>query len=221
MKKVLALFFALVAVRAFAGGQKDSGGATPQGPVKLVTTFWGGGAKAQAFQDTARDYMKANPNVTISLIEVPGDYSSKVLAMIAGGTPPDVININAALAPPLKDELVPLSKHMAELGYFDPKNGLWPGWYDMLAVEGAYTKGDEIYQAPLGTGSDVLAYNKKLFDQAGLAYPTDKWNWEGDFLTAARKLSQQKDHWGVTGLPYRGNAILISMAKDWGATSTT
>ncbi len=215
MKTAIAAFLVLAAVWVFAGGDTESKGT--EGPVRLVTTFWGGGVKAKAFEDTARDYMKENANVKIELISIPGDYASKVLAMIAGGTPPDVININPDLATPLKDQLVPLSKRMADLGYYDPKDGLWEGWWDMLALEGAYKKGDEIYQAPLGTGSDVLAYNKKLFDQAGVAYPTEKWTWEGDFLTAAQKLSQQKDRWGITGFPYRGRNVLGPIAKAFGA----
>jgi multiple sugar transport system substrate-binding protein len=34
----------------------------------------------------------------------------------------------------------------------------------------------------------ALVYNKKLFDQAGLAYPTADWTWD-DFRNAARKLT--------------------------------
>ena len=38
-----------------------------------------------------------------------------------------------------------------------------------------------------------LVYNKKLFDQAGLSYPTDEWSWD-DFRTAARKLTNASTH---------------------------
>ena len=42
------------------------------------------------------------------------------LAMIAGGTPPDVININSPLTLELDGMLVELTDKMSDLGYFDP-----------------------------------------------------------------------------------------------------
>jgi multiple sugar transport system substrate-binding protein len=36
--------------------------------------------------------------------------------------------------------------------------------------------------------TQVMYYNKSLFDKAGVAYPTERWTWD-DFLAAARKLT--------------------------------
>ena len=87
--------------------------------------------------------------------------------MIAGGTPPDVININSPLTLELDGMLVELTDKMSDLGYFDPQRGLYPGWFTMLSSDGFYDRGEALYQAPLGTGTTILAYNQRLFDEAG------------------------------------------------------
>jgi multiple sugar transport system substrate-binding protein len=183
--------------------------------VKLVTTYWGGGAKVTAFENCAADYKKQYPNVDIELIAIPGPYNSKVLGMIAAGDPPDVLNINSDLTIALEGQLLDLTERMEDLGYFDKKDGLWESWFNLLASDGYYERGEPLYQAPLGTGSDVLAYNKDMFDAAGVAYPTEDWTWEKDFLEAAKKLTRDGKY-GITALIWRGNAMLIPLAKSFG-----
>jgi len=169
-------------------------------PVKLVVSFWGGPVKAKAFQQSADAFTKENPNVTIELINIPGsNYTTKLIAMVASGTAPDVININPDLTIALEGQLVELSDKMQDLGYFDKKRGLLPGWFNMLSSDGHYSSGEKLYKAPLGTGTTILAYNKRLFDEAGLSYPTPDWTWEGDFMNAVKKLSEPKNQWGING----------------------
>ena len=191
----------LAAMPLAAAGDDEAAAPESDEPVKLVTTFWGGSVKATAFENSAAAYMEKHPNVVIELINIPGgDYSSKLLAMIAGGTPPDVININSFLTLELDGMLVELTDKMDDLGYFDPHNGLYQGWFTMLSSDGFYDRGESLYQAPLGTGTTILAYNKRLFDEAGVAHPTADWTWDGEFLEAAKMLSEPENQWGVNGI---------------------
>ena len=41
---------------------------------------------------------------------------------------------------------------------------------------------------PFNISNPVLFYNKKMFDDAGVAYPTNDWTWD-DLRTAAKKLT--------------------------------
>jgi multiple sugar transport system substrate-binding protein len=50
---------------------------------------------------------------------------------------------------------------------------------------------------PQNLSSLVVYYNKKLFDDAGLAYPNDEWTWE-QFLETARALTKDLDGDGQT-----------------------
>lgn len=220
MKRLyIAVVLIAAAALAFAGGNQESAsssGGSAGGPVKLVTTYWGGATKVNAFKASAAAFTKENPNVSIDLINIPNaDYSSKIISMVAANTAPDVINVSPGLFITLKDQLLPLTNKLQDYGYFDPKNGLWSAWFDKLVPSGHYKKGDQVYLAPLGTGSDVLAYNKKLFDAAGVSYPTDSWTWTGDFLQAAMKLTHDGQY-AITGFPFRGTSILIPLAKAFG-----
>ena len=217
---LLILAAGLLAALPLAAAGSDEGAAMASDePVKLVTTFWGGAVKADAFQNSADAYSEKNPNVVIELINIPGgEYTNKLLAMIAGGTPPDVININSGLTLELDGMLVDLTDKMSDLGYFDEQRGLYPGWFSLLSSDGFYNRGESLYQAPLGTGTTILAYNQRLFDEAGVAYPTADWTWEGEFLEAAKKLSEPENQWGANGLNRGRFGITGSMPAAWGGS---
>lgn len=216
---MLTVIAGLLAALPLAAAGSDEGAAASESdePVKLVVTFWGGAVKAEAFQNSADAYTEKNPNVVIELINIPGgEYTNKLLAMIAGGTPPDVININGGLTMELDGMLVELTDKMNDLGYFDEQRGLYPGWFSLLSSDGFYNRGEALYQAPLGTGTTILAYNQRLFDEAGVAYPSADWTWEGDFLEAAKKLSEPENQWGANGLNRGRFGITGSMPAAWG-----
>lgn len=218
---LLTVIAGLLAALPLAAAGSDEGAAASESdePVKLVVTFWGGAVKAEAFQNSADAYTEKNPNVVIELINIPGgEYTNKLLAMIAGGTPPDVININGGLTMELDGMLVELTDKMNDLGYFDEQRGLYPGWFSLLSSDGFYNRGEALYQAPLGTGTTILAYNQRLFDEAGVAYPSADWTWEGDFLEAAKKLSEPENQWGANGLNRGRFGITGSMPAAWGGT---
>jgi multiple sugar transport system substrate-binding protein len=63
-------------------------------------------------------------------------------------------------------------------------------WNDFFpaAQQAATTPDGKIYGVPALVDNLALIYNKKLFDAAGLSYPTPDWTWD-DFRNAARKLS--------------------------------
>ena len=214
---LLTLTAGLLAALPLAAAGSDEGAAASEDPVKLVTTFWGGAVKADAFQNSADAYTEKHPNVVIELINIPGsEYTNKLLAMIAGGTPPDVININSGLTLELDGMLVELTDKMNDLGYFDPQRGLYSGWFSMLSSDGFYNRGEALHQAPLGTGTTILAYNQRLFDEAGVDYPSADWTWEGEFLEAAKKLSEPENQWGANGLNRGRFGITGSMPAAWG-----
>jgi multiple sugar transport system substrate-binding protein len=68
-------------------------------------------------------------------------------------------------------------------------------WNDFFpaARQGATTPDGKIYGVPALVDNLALVYNKKLFDAAGLSYPTPNWTWD-DFRNAARKLSAPAQH---------------------------
>jgi multiple sugar transport system substrate-binding protein len=68
-------------------------------------------------------------------------------------------------------------------------------WDDFFpaARQAATTPDGKIYGVPALVDNLALVYNKKLFDAAGLSYPTPDWTWD-DFRAAARKLTDVSQH---------------------------
>ena len=56
-------------------------------------------------------------------------------------------------------------------------------------IWGLYTYKDHYYAVPKDIDTIALWYNKKLFDEAGVPYPTSDWTWD-DLTETARKLTK-------------------------------
>jgi multiple sugar transport system substrate-binding protein len=116
-------------------------------------------------------------------------YYTKMNTNIAAGTVPDVFMMsgayfyNMAMKGVLKD-LDPYIKsaglNLARDYFTEPANQSYQG---------------KIYAIPGEIDILALAYNKDLFDAAGVRYPTNSWTWQ-DIVNAAIKLTK-KDKSGV------------------------
>ena len=72
-------------------------------------------------------------------------------------------------------------------------------------------KGGNYYGLPSDAQSQIFAYNKKMFDAAGVAYPTDDWTWD-DMLAAAKKITKaDANQWGIQAIDqsilFKGNFV--------------
>ena len=187
-------------VSLFANGANEcsTGLATDQ-HTDLVVAFWGDLKKVKAIEDTADAYMNLHPNVDVILTHIPAwEYNDRIRAMISAGEQLDVMNINSSLFPDVKENLLELTTCLLDYGYHNETTGLYPGWFDILASDGHYDDGERLYQAPLNTATTVLAYNKRLFEEAHVPFPTSDWTWNTDFLDAAKKLSDSDNNkWAI------------------------
>jgi len=124
-----------------------------------------------------------NPDIKIEL-----DWGSvglqKVLTQIAGGTPPDIFmvyqwpNFVMLVEKGVLEDLTPYCKK-----YDINLDDFWPSLKPFI-----YHKG-KVYGLPEMCSVPVVFYNRKLFREAGIPYPTDKWKWE-DLLDAAKRLTK-------------------------------
>ena len=160
------------------------------------------GPKIQEWTDAAiAEFQGLNPNIQVETVGVPwGDYNAKLLAMYASGAPPEVSANYAAGFPTFyaNDALAPLDDFIAaddsDISVIDQ------------AAVGAVTREGQIWALPLAHLSQVLYYNKGLFDEAGVDVPTVDWedtSWNTDeVLARASALSHDFDNpaeavWGV------------------------
>jgi multiple sugar transport system substrate-binding protein len=112
----------------------------------------------------------------------PNTYDQKLLADIAADTLPDIfVNADVYTKPffeaGLTADLVPYAEKTGfDLNSFDPK------FLDLAKHEGM------VGFLPRAADVVVMYYNKRMFDEAGVAYPTEEWT-TGDMLAAAEKLT--------------------------------
>lgn len=149
-------------------------------------------------QEIIAMFEEQNPDILVQLEAVAGrDYYARLLTQVAAGAAPDIMQIGddavaqfvqAGALLPLDDFIngeYPLDTSIYLPGLLEP--GQYEGKQYMLPKD----------YSPLG-----LYYNKRVFDEFGVAYPTADWTWD-DFLATAQALTQdtdgdgQTDVWGV------------------------
>jgi multiple sugar transport system substrate-binding protein len=125
-----------------------------------------------------------NPTRKVNLVFDGGNDSAlqKTTAALAAGKYPDIAYEYGSSATSLvtKKQLVDLTDTV--------KDPTWT-WSDFYAGERqAATVNGKVVGLPALVDNLSLVYNKKLFDAAGVAYPTPTWTWD-DFRAAAKKLT--------------------------------
>jgi multiple sugar transport system substrate-binding protein len=156
---------------------------------KVTLTWWTGQTSdAETLSEKlAAEYHAAHPNVTIKTS--PGadntdDLLQKLSAGFTAGTFPDVSYAYGSWAGALAG-----SGHVQDLTSFVNQPSF--GWTELSsAARQTATSGGKVIGIPAVTDNLALYYNKKLFDAAHLAYPTNSWSWD-DFRAAAKKLTDK------------------------------
>ncbi|CAM2843843.1 sugar ABC transporter substrate-binding protein [Paenibacillus sediminis] len=102
-----------------------------------------------------------NPGITVKWTDLPyGSMENKLLTSIAGGKSPDVVNLNTGMTMTLagKNALVDLNKEATE----EQRSIYFPDLYNSTKL------GESVYAFPWYYGLSVFAYNKKIYEEAGL-----------------------------------------------------
>ncbi len=146
----------------------------------------------QIIDKSLDEFMKQNPDIKIKKVWFTQQYWTKLMTMIAGGTPPDIFRLAPDYIPTYvqRGTLESLDKYIAKsralkLEDFYPQT-LYKYKYD--------AESKTVGQGPIyGFGTDwspdcTLVYNKAMFDKAGLPYPTGSMSWE-EFRQTAQKLT--------------------------------
>ncbi len=153
-------------------------------PVALQLSFWGSDLDSQVYQQRVDQFTAANPDIAVELVYIPSDYSQKVQTMIAGGTAPDILQLAEDIhSYSSKGQIIPLDDFIAQ-----DQIDLQERYGATGGLTAAYSRDGKLYAMPDRGGALILYYNKDMFDQAGVAYPTPEWTW-ADFLDAAQKLT--------------------------------
>ncbi len=146
-----------------------------------------------------------NPDIQVQLEPVVGgDYYEHLFGLIAAGDPPDILQIGDDAVPAFVDRaaLIPLDAFIA-----DPAYPLDLAIYLPGVTEPGHWAGSQ-YLLPKDFTPLAVYYNRRLFDQFGVAYPQEGWTWE-EFLSTAKALTRDTDGDGDT------DVWGVQLTGDW------
>ncbi|MDF2717664.1 MAG: extracellular solute-binding protein family 1 [Paenibacillus sp.] len=133
------------------------------------------------------------PHITLNITSQSGNYNLNNL--IATGEVPDLLIFGKDDMQRMLDLEVALDlNEQIRMQGFD-LNQIDPTIVQSIK---SYGKKGEIYALPYGMNYSALYYNKDLFDQFGVAYPTDGMKWD-EVLDLAKKVTRT-----AGGVQYRG-----------------
>ena len=193
MKRFLAILLIgtlMTALTACGGGgnQAEEGpaGSSNKGQAisgDLTVFGWGGGEELQSRKEATKVFKKLYPKVKVHEVWLPADnIDIKLDAALAAGNAGDVI----MMSPDWKGLR---SKWFEDLNPYIERDQLNLEALFTQGVDGGYVDPDGKREGMPTTASDfMIAYNKDLFDKAGIAYPTNDWTWDG-FATTAKQIS--------------------------------
>jgi multiple sugar transport system substrate-binding protein len=163
-----------------SGGSGSQGGGGEGGATELALAWWGNPTRNTNTEAMIAAYTAANPNVKIT--GQPGEFGSywdKLATQTAGGTAPDIIQMDMA--------------YIAEYGTRGALLDL--GSIDVSKfAEGTVDSGkinDKLVGVNAGVNSAVIVANPKIFEKAKMELPDDKtWTWDQMSEVAAEVASK-------------------------------
>jgi multiple sugar transport system substrate-binding protein len=174
MKRSIVLVIVFLLVFGLAGCTKEK-----ENIVRFAT--WDSEEALEIQKSIAARFEELHPGVKVQ-VEAYGDgYDQKMAAGFGAKNAPDVMYMWDF--PSYQASLEPLNTYMEGDASFDAlKADLYPGILNYSTI------GEDVLGLPVGFTSHVIYYNKSLFDQAGVAYPTEGWTWN-DLREKAKAIS--------------------------------
>ncbi|MEI3200200.1 MAG: sugar ABC transporter substrate-binding protein [Lachnospiraceae bacterium] len=174
---------AVVLVGTMAASMASGATVSAEEKQKLVIWSWGADEEKKAREDAVAIFQENHPEIEVEHSVIPtADHAwdQKAAAALAAGTGPDVMQMSP-------DYYGLYSDYFEDLQPYLEKEGVNA---DDVFTEGMlapyYRPDGKLEGMPLLENVFVLAYNKDLFDQFGVDYPTDDWTWD-DLKEAAEK----------------------------------
>ena len=222
MKKALALTMATAMALSLAacGGSESASSAadsTASSAASAESTAEGAGdekvtlnwavwdLESTAYWKAMADgYMAANPNVTIEMTDLGStDYMTQLATQLAGGNGElDILTI--------KD--IPGYSNLINLGMLEPMNDvLERDTADFGGVIEQLTADDgNFYAVPFRSDFWVVYYNKDIFDEAGIAYPTNDMSFS-EYDALAREVHEKTGLYGCHYHTWRSAVSLFGI----------
>lgn len=197
MKKCLMLVLVLtMLVSATALSEPATSEIVPAEMTGNISFYYWDDNQTPAMKEIVQQFNQVYPKISVEMTAIPfGQYVMKLQTTLPTGTGPDVFWMNSyaslfASLGMLKDLAPFVERDQVDLSVFHEQI------LDLYAID------DALYGVPKDVDVVCMAYNKKMFDEAGVSYPTPEWTWE-DMSEMAQALTTE-EHFGLV---YNINAI--------------
>ena len=225
MKKLMALAMAGMMALSLAACGGGSSSASPSGngnsgaapSNSLTINIWD--SNQQAGLQEIVDEWSAESGISAKIEVVDWDnYWTLLEAGASGGTMPDVfwMHSNTAQMYMENDLLLDLDDYIANDESMDMSK-----FYQGIVQ--LYTRSDgKVFALPKDHDTICLLYNKAIFDQYGVDYPTADWTWE-DMYEAAKKITEASkgDVYGMAMNTSNNQDGWYNLIYDYGAEVIT
>ncbi len=187
-------FSILLTIFVLAGCGSSSGTGSQEAE-EVKVSFWGTPEEIGIITDALAPWREEHPEIKVVFEHTPyTGYISKILTRIAGGAAPDIIatEVDYFVTFATKGVLEDLTPYEAADPKGFDKNDFFPQIIDRFTYQG------KLLAAPRDIAPFACVfYNKKVFDEAKVPYPTDDWNWS-DMLRLARELTKKDSAGRIT-----------------------
>ncbi len=164
-------------------GQNPTPSPTSSEQATITWAYWGDPWEVEVNTRLVSVFEADYPNIKVVSRHAPWtDYWGSVDPWFASGDSPDVLFFDYIPTYASKGFLEKLGPYIQRDNY--DLSDFYPGLLEYLSYQGS------LYGLPRDNDTKVIYYNKTLFDQAGLVYPTPGWTW-ADLRQAALKLTKQ------------------------------
>ena len=150
--------------------------------VHLSMAFWADQSEIDRMDQLLEIWKADHPNVTLDYTYCAGpDYPTKLQVWFSSGKAPDVIRMSRDIFSPFASEDL-----FADLTPYLEASGSAGCWDESLLD--IFDFNGELLSLPYMYSNYVIAYNKDIFDEANLEYPTADWT-ETEFVELAKTLT--------------------------------
>lgn len=183
-RKMMAGVLAMCMVMGMTAGAVT---ASAEEKVTLRFSWWGGDERLKATLDVIDQFEEEHPNITIEAEYGSSDgYSDKLATQLAGGTAPDIIQIDPGVMPALvngdTDYFIDYNDYGFDFSNFDES-------YYKLRINGCFD-GKQL-GIPTGISGGAVLVNQDLADQLGIDFQT-QYTWD-DIFEWAKKVREYDD----------------------------
>lgn len=181
---VLATATLLAACSGSKGSDSSSSSSNTSGKTEISYAIWDSGQEP-GIRKIADKFEEKNPDIKVNIQVVDWDnYWTMLEAGATGGSLPDTfwMHSNEIYRYGSNEMLLPLDDYLAKSK--DAKLENFPDGLNEI-----YNINGKQYAVPKDFDTIGLWYNKKMFDEAGIAYPDDTWDWD-KLKEVAKKLTK-------------------------------